>query len=91
MSKRTGSTGLGCRLRLEQLEGRLAPAAHLPEQMVNDGPSPVVVADTRVVEMGPMDMATMRPLLAAVVAVGACVAWDRRANRPSHASHQGVK
>lgn len=88
MSNQTGSAGLRCRLRLEQLECRLAPAAPISEQMIG---APAVVADARVVEMGPMDLAAIRPLLAAVVAVGACAIWDRRSKRGSHAGHVSVK
>jgi hypothetical protein len=69
---------------LEQLEGRLAPAAHTPEHLatgLNQAAIAAPVADAHVIEIGPMDHIAIRPLLAAVAAIGICAAWDHRAKR----------
>jgi hypothetical protein len=94
MNKRTVNAGLKVRLQLEQLEGRLAPAAHAPEHLATDlNPAAIMapIADTRVIEIGPMDHVAIRPLLAAVAAIGICAAWDHRAKRLNRRGHPAAK
>lgn len=94
MNKRTDHAGLKVRLRLEQLEGRLAPAAHTPEHLATDLNQAAImapIADTRVIEIGPMDHIAIRPLLAAVAAIGICSVWDHRAKRLNRRGQPAAK
>jgi hypothetical protein len=79
---------LKVRLRLEGLEGRYAPAGL--SGVCDDRPSaPLIAAEVRgpvndsspLPELGHAMPGPVRPLLAAVAAVGLCVAWDRHAAR----------
>lgn len=76
---------LNCRLKLEQLETRLTPTG------LNAPPALGAFADTQVMQTGPIDPMAIRPLMAAVVAVGAFVIWDHRTKRLSAHGHQAAK
>ncbi len=78
MGRSTRPVNLNCKLRFEELESRLAPAVHQFGAF----------ADTQVMQTGPIDHMAIRPLLAAVAAVGIFVVWDHRTKRLSpHGEH----
>lgn len=85
MGLRRRSVNLNCRLKLEQLETRLTPAG------LNAPPALGAFADTQVMQTGPIDHMAIRPLMAAVAAVGIFVVWDHRTKRLSPHGQQPAK